>query len=628
MGFFIYSIMKLFNYFDFLFEGTDAPKEIAKMKIYYSDRFRDLLSKISSNKSKDNDTQRMIAEQLLSGEDSKDTLDIYTLIDVTDKNDRISFVQVNRIARDTGLKDLTSFKVGTDYKFWKDGRTPEYSIGRWVRHIFTDIIKAPLLDSQIELFVNSYKSVFDSKDKELIEVVDGEEIRNCYLYSNYSEIKGQLGNSCMRYDRCQSYLDIYVKNPEVCKLLVLRDNKGKVKGRALLWTLSNGKRYIDRMYTIDDSDKNIFKNWGDKNGITKHYDNTNNVDGVVHLKNLDFNKYPYMDTFVFYDDQNGILSDEPMKGSLKLQSTEGSYESNDGQVQDIDGDWIDEEDARWCDDVEGWVYYESAYWLEYKEIYVSDRCDIEYSDFHEEYFKTKDVYENEETGDWYCPDYSSDIMKYYVDYKDGELVVGYIPISYKSYYFKVDGKYYSIKNYIKDPYTGEYHFRNEIVDGQKFEDYLDSKIKEELNLPDRFRTIDQLKAFQMDFLEQLINMPEKREVKEKIKEVRDDFNVRHSAYKNFDKSWYYYLPIIFYCIKEGKVISSNVTFLDNPRKNGILDIVDKMKYKKSEKKDIKDWLEKRLGSLYTKPNIFSLTAEISPTLFGDEVYKKYLYLSF
>ena len=91
--------MKLFNYFDFLFEGAESPREIAKMKIYYSDRFRDLLTKIASNKSTDNETPRMIAEFLLTGEDSNQALDIYTLIDATDKNDKISFVQVNRILR-------------------------------------------------------------------------------------------------------------------------------------------------------------------------------------------------------------------------------------------------------------------------------------------------------------------------------------------------------------------------------------------------------------------------------------------------------------------------------------------------------------------------------------------------
>jgi hypothetical protein len=127
-------------------------------------------------------------------------------------------------------------------------------------------------------------------------------------------------------------------------------------------------------------------------------------------------------------------------------------------------------------------------------------------------------------------------------------------------------------------------------------------------------------------------MPESKEVKNKIRELRDDFksslNSRNSAYKNFDKPWYYYLPIIFYYIKEAKVVGGNVTYLDNPTKRSILDIVEKMKYKKSEKKDIKDWLENRIENLYNRPNVFSLTSQINPTLFGDEVYKKYLYLSF
>ena len=121
----------------------------------------------------------------------------------------------------------------------------------------------------------------------------------------------------------------------------------------------------------------------------------------------------------------------------------------------------------------------------------------------------------------------------------------------------------------------------------------------------------------MDFLDQLINMPESKEVKKKIKELRDEFksslNVRHSAYKNFEKSWYYYLPIIFYCIKEAKVMGGHVTYLDNPTKHAILDIVDKMKYKKSEKKDIKDWLDDRLSNLYNRPNVFSSNNEKRPS---------------
>jgi len=274
--------MKLFRYDNFINENEVFND---KMRVFYSGRFRELLTKISKGSK---ETPRIVAEHLLECEDSGETLDVYTLIDVTEKNDRISFVQVNRIARDTNLKDLRSFKVGSDYKFWSQGRVPEYSVGRWVRHLFLDVKKWAITDSQLEEFVNSYKATFDSKDESDFKLVSGEEIRKWYLEDNYLEVKGQLGNSCMRYERCQKYLDIYVQNPEVCSLLVLFDGD-KVKGRALVWELSDGSKYMDRIYTITDSDKVLFREWAEKNNM-RTYDNTDEV-GRVHLKVTNFGMY-------------------------------------------------------------------------------------------------------------------------------------------------------------------------------------------------------------------------------------------------------------------------------------------------------------------------------------------------
>lgn len=613
--------MKLFNYFDFLYEGSEAPKEIAKMKIYYSDRFRDLLTKIASNKSTDNETPRMVAEFLLAGEDSNQALDIYTLIDTTDKNDKISFVQVNRIARDTNLKDLTSFKVGSDYKFWREGRTPEYGIGRWVRHIFVDVQKSTLNDTQLEQFVNAYKSTFDSKDKELIEIVEGEEIRNCYLEDNYEAVKGQLGNSCMRYERCQDYLDIYVKNPEVCKLLVLRGDTGKVKGRALLWTLSDGSKYIDRMYTIDDSDKIIFKEWGLKNGIPKNYDNTDDSVGEVHLKNLDFSKYPYMDSFYYLDNQNGVLysGDSDEDDHLKLRDTNGGYESNNGRVRDIDGDWIDEDDARWCDDVGGWVYYENAYWLDYKDMYVSDRCDVKYSEYHQSDFLAQDVIHNEETGDYYYPDWGTLITYNITPDKES-----YIPGDYISYYIEVDGVNYSRKNYVTDPYTGKLHYRFEMINGRKYEDILDDQIKSELGLPDRLKT-EELEEFREGLADDIIK--NKELVKTEIKRLRDVYKRRESR---LDEPWFYYLAPIIYNISynDSKGIKRFTTGTERSKAlEKTLEILNKLGYNEEKTSIIKKWLTNRFNELYWTFNISAVVDPISPTFFGDIVYKKCLYLS-
>ena len=630
--------MKLFNYFDFLFEGAESPREIAKMKIYYSDRFRDLLTKIASNKSTDNETPRMVAEFLLAGEDSNQALDIYTLIDTTDKNDKISFVQVNRIARDTGLKDLTSFKVGSDYKFWKDGRTPEYGVGRWVRHIFVDVQKVSLDDNQLELFVNAYKSVYDLSKKSVnsidLSVVQGESIKTYYLDDNYLLIKGQLGNSCMRYEKCQPYLDIYVENPEVCKLLVLKekvmvDGKEveKVKGRALLWILSDGRKYMDRIYAIEDSDKNIFKDWAKDNKYNLTFGlDTSGEELKVNLKVKSFSKYPYMDTFEYYDEKSGILYENKPELDedseiLRLKETDGrSYlitGSHEGQVRDIDGDWIDEDEAHFCDDVNGWVYYENTYWLDYKDIYVSDRVDVKYSNYHESYFYESDLEYNEEADEYYYPEWT-------IAYKINPDEDSYIPKEYYSYYIELDGINYSRKNYIIDPYTGELRYRFERVDGRKYEDILDEQIKSELGLPERLKT-KELEEFRKVLVNDIIKNREL--AKDEIKRIRD-FYKRHNA--TFNQSWYYYLAPIIYNIvyNDENGLKKSIEYADrNKALELTLKIVDQLGYKESTNKEIKKWLEGRFNELYWSTNIFTIVEQISSTFFGDVVYKKCLYLS-
>ena len=613
--------MNLFNYFEFLFESDNS----GKMRIFYSDQFRSLLKKISDNKSTDNETARVISEQLLSSEAKKDILDTYTLIDITDKNDKISYVQTNRILRDSGLKDISGLQPGPDYKFWRQGRTPEFGIGRWVRRVFTDVIKSPLTDPQIELFVNAYKSVYDSKDSVDLSVVQGEDIKTNYLEDNYLQIMGQLGNSCMRYERCQSYLDIYVQNPEVCKLLVLKEG-GKVKGRALLWILSDGRKYIDRIYTIQDSDKNIFKDWAKKNGYDLTYDmSTSNEDIKVNLKVTSFSKYPYMDTFEYYDDQNGILYEnlpemDEDKQFLRLKNTGGGYEtissSREGQVRDIDGDWIDEDDARWCDDVDGYVWYENAIWMDYIGIYVSDRADTRYSEYHSDSFYPEDVVYNEETDDYYYPDWT---VSYHIEPDK----ISYIPEEYTSYYFEYDDEKWSRKNFIIDPYTKKLHWRKEKIDGKNYEDFLDEKIMSELGLPKRLST-EELEKFRMDLVDEMIQNSEL--VKNEIKRVRDLYKRSNDR---LDQSWYYYLAPIIYGIvwKDGKVVFRNGRNFKNDDKEIIQSIVDKLDYPDDRKNVIKRWLENRFNEYYWRANIFTICSEIRPTLFGDSVYKKYLYLN-
>lgn len=200
----------------------------------------------------------------------------------------------------------------------------EVKIGRAVRQIFKEL-DIQTTDKAIEEFVNAYKSYIDYiKADKVIEIVSGEDIRHWYLETN-NYGSGQLSNSCMRYKQCQPYFDIYTKNPDVCQLLILKSpDKTKICGRALLWKLNNGKLYMDRIYCNMDSDVNIFKKWGKDNNVLHSYlDDTNEKFFIQLNKNLKYKKYPFMDTFLYFDESNGVLSNSSLKSYIELQDTSG-----------------------------------------------------------------------------------------------------------------------------------------------------------------------------------------------------------------------------------------------------------------------------------------------------------------
>lgn len=463
----------LSNYLDFIFESI-AKQE---MRLYYSDEFRNILRRIQDKSS--------IAVALLGSEDSNQILDVYTLIDITEKNDTISLIQVNRIKRgnpdlgETLPYNIRDKKRGSE--FWTKART-EIAVGRWVRRIFTEVHKSTILDSKIEEFVNLYKSIIDGGDLTNFELVNGEDIRKWYLSSNYELVRGQLGNSCMRYTECQTYFDIYVKNPEVCQLLILKNDSGdKIKGRALVWKLTNGEYYMDRIYTINDSDKLLFLDFARIKKIKYSYDNSNIIDLEVQLGNHEYQKYPYMDTFVAYSPSKKLLRDDdglwPSSGYYLLQETNGGYKSDDVVWSNYADEYIPTGDAIFCENIQDYVWSGDAVYLEYKDEYAYPNEDVVYSEFHGENFYSDDVVYSELMSDNLYPD-NEQVIKIRVD-EYGE--TDYVVKSRTDLYVEVDGEYYSKSTYIKDPYTEEYHFLDEKdKDGTKYSDSLYNKIVTEL----------------------------------------------------------------------------------------------------------------------------------------------------
>jgi len=611
--------MRLNKYSEFILENSNT------MMIFYSTEFRNILTKIALNDSKISPTQT-IARILLSIENKDDIQDTYTLIDKTDKNDMISYVQTSRFYREFPEENLKksgeTFVKGS--KFWKSGRTPQYSIGRWVRHVFNDVRKTPIRDKDLEEFVNDYKSTYDKmlNVSKTFEIVKGEDIRYWYLVDNYDEIRGQLGSSCMRYEKCQPYFDIYVQNPDVCSLLILK-NGDKLIGRALLWVLTDGKKFMDRIYTIDDSDKKLFESYGDENGFLR--------DGrhEVKVKEGRYDYYPYMDNFTNYDYEKGILSTN-MDGYkiLILQNTDGSASDNEDRVwSDYHGEYIDEDDSRYCEDIDDYVHYECAVWLDYLGIYVSDNASTVYSEY------TSDSYYSEDTVYSECMEDSLpiefvDLIEFKVS-DSGD--TDYCTKEMKKYYMEIDGVYYSKKSYIKDPYTGEYNFRDKVIDGNRYDKSLESKLESEFEVDDKYTLSDgsfDFDKYTKDLKDLLIKYKPSKDFIDKLTtptksgEILGVLNVSCL------------LPGLYaWIIRSQKSGSINVNYQTSGAlanyKNQLSDIISDMPDDifDVDKNTITSFYVELFNNRWQRRNLFEIYDNIDISTFPTEIYKRILLLN-
>ena len=263
--------------------------------------------------------------------------------------------QYNNLKPSSPLGGMGNY-IDSDKDPYVKGRN-QIAIGRLVNKVFPGKYNS----KQVEEFVNSFKAAVE-KYGEHFELVSGDYIEFWYNSDNYKERSGTLGNSCMAQKR--NIFNIYVKNPDVCRLVILREDD-KILGRALVWkfeSIYNGagekfegvEYFMDRQYTIKDSDVNKFRNFAKEQGWiyktnNNHHSFTNityngseiNVDMVVQVGRFggdyDYSRYPYMDTFRRYDPRTGKLynddeQDSDQEGCYILEDTGGGYTEVEGGV--------------------------------------------------------------------------------------------------------------------------------------------------------------------------------------------------------------------------------------------------------------------------------------------------------
>lgn len=246
-----------------------------------------------------NATQRLknILDIEMFSDDSVDYLD------VSDTIDMISYLPKNKLKMVAGLNP------------YKNKFRQEMKIGRFFRqHTLLDIDKIGL--PVIEKLVSIYKFVNDARlGKHHIEVVEGEDIRHWYSKDNNSK-GGTLGKSCMNEKKHQKLFNIYVENPEVCRMAIKRDNDNpdKIVGRALLWDTDQGI-YMDRIYTSDEHHRFSFIGFADLNNWVTMDNYQDRL--TVKLIDKDFgddDSNPYMDTFKYYYYKDNLLSNQRLPG--------------------------------------------------------------------------------------------------------------------------------------------------------------------------------------------------------------------------------------------------------------------------------------------------------------------------
>lgn len=385
------------NFTDYLLQELSEKVRNDSVALVISDRLRGVLLHID----------HPIARDIIKMSDDRDLAKV-SYVDIDDSNpnrlDLVSFIvsskAIELILKKNGWDKedvkvhnidalVRSSIVQTTDLFDIPGRAST-KIGKIVKKIFGSKYKdSGEPGEDIESFVNMYKAARNVNDR--FEVVSGEDIRYWYREDRYAPYGGTLNSSCMRHIETQKCLDLYVDNPSVVSLLILKDlnNDRKIIGRALLWKLErpNGRIFMDRIYTTDDYLVDAFKEYSKKNGyfmksVQSYDEETPIIDAklddvivdtcisVLLEKKAHNGGLPYMDTMKYLDDSKLRLSNRidclsDSDSVWKLTSTSCGYEEACEEWSEYYQECIDTDDMCLPEFGEQWRYYDDCIYIEY-----------------------------------------------------------------------------------------------------------------------------------------------------------------------------------------------------------------------------------------------------------------------
>lgn len=315
--------MAIYKFDNFLSESKEDKKHV----LIISDKLKVVLKSINSS----------ISKAILDSTTNNQEYDISFLdyIEDKDKIDKITYLPVVKYFQEP------------EADAWKSRMRQEMSVGKIINKLLPDTFK----QTEVEQFVNEFKAQI-SKFFSKFRLVTGEDIRKFYLMDNYEvQNRGDINNSCMRGKPAQNYLDIYVNNPEKCKLLILMSDKdkNKIKGRALVWfgmRKPTNKIYMDRIYTIDPADQKLYIEYAKENGWlhkaqqtmgdASYMEDGKRIYGsvAIQLKPVKYKQYPSLDTLSYYTPSTGRLGSNP--GNYVPGNPRYQLNSTSGNAQKLD----------------------------------------------------------------------------------------------------------------------------------------------------------------------------------------------------------------------------------------------------------------------------------------------------
>ncbi len=321
-------------------------------------------------------------------------------LDFGSTNDTVSFITRNKFddIQKQNQSDWNSL-------VWTEKRG-EMKIGKLIKMFYQDAFPInhpkdkprPKPMADIESFVNMFKAERDKDvNYERFEIVDGKDFHYWYTQENYSRFVHEettLGRSCLRYKESSKFLHMYSKNPDTFRMLILKDDKGKLRARANLWNLETPENriYMDRVYYVNDSDVELFKNFAKEKGwLHKEQQTYGWHNSIVDTRNGEiynwdklvmtakikkapgtiYKYYPYFDTLSIFNTETKTLTNDGrlrvLDPHILLTDYQGSYHSEvDGHERVFStsyNEYIRRDDAQFVEIDDTWVYETDAVYV-------------------------------------------------------------------------------------------------------------------------------------------------------------------------------------------------------------------------------------------------------------------------